>query len=206
MYTDCFMVRIAQKVLGFIAAMLVYAAPCLGIADTPGFREYISEGDYFKCSIPGGWNEYRTGFGLSGEQKNIYGLTLSGPPSQSGVPPEISIYYYAPGNLLHNTMDMFVKRHSAPVSNTQSEGIEYSAARKILIAGRQAKTFDRRDVRFTEDQGMNQEKVLIYEEFIVVPAKNGEGFYVLRFSLPCELREIHAGTFAAVVKSFVPVR
>ncbi len=134
----------------------------------------------------------------------MYGLTISGPPGLSGVPPAISIYYYAPGNLLHKTMDLYIRRHSSPVLNASVEGIEYSAVKQIPIAGRDAKTFNRRDVRFIRDQGIDPEKVLIYEEFVVVPAKKDDGFYVLKFSVPCELREINAGTFAAVLKSFVP--
>jgi hypothetical protein len=203
MKKNCFTRKIVLGVLAIIAAIVVNVSPCLAADEKPEFREYVSQGNYFKCSIPSGWSEYSPGFGLSAEEKKVYGITLFGPPGQGRVAPTISIRYYAPGNLLHKTMERFIGVHSASIFGLAAEGTSYSEVRQILIADREAKAFERKSIRYIgEKRSMNPEKIFLFEDFIVVPA--GQGFYVLELSVPYESRNSYTGIFANVVKSFRP--
>jgi hypothetical protein len=196
--------KIVSAVLAFMAAISVHPALCFALDTKPEFREYVSQGSYFKCSVPAGWSVYDPGFGLSAEEKKVYGLTLFGPPNGSRVSSTISIYYYAPGNLLHKTMDLFVRRHAAPVPGLAAEGASYGEVRRIMIAGREAKTFERKNIRFIGERSMNPDKVALFEDFIVVPALKDAGFYVLELSVPDEAKNRYTGIFEHVVKSFLP--
>ncbi len=80
-----------------IIAMAVYPSPAAPSMNKQAeFREYTSQGNYFRCSVPRGWSEYHQSFGLSQEEKKVYGVTLFGPSDGGPVPPTISLHYYAP--------------------------------------------------------------------------------------------------------------
>lgn len=168
------------------------------------FVEYVSSGNYFKCSIPADWSVYEPGFGLSAEEKKVYGVTLCGPPNSGPVAPLISLHYYTPGNLLHKTMDIFIRRHSGPVLGFVTKGKSYGEVRQIEIAGRVAKIFERIDIRFIGERTINPPKVSIFEKFIVIPAVKDEGFYVLKLSVPNETKDKYTEIFGKTVKSFLP--
>lgn len=196
-------------ILSFIVFIVfVTVSPLLyaGLDDGPDFREYVSQGNQFKCTIPSGWNEYDPGFGLSQEEKKVYGVTLFGPKDGGRIAPTISIHYYAPGNLLHKTMDKFIRAHSEPVLGTASEGETYGKVSRATIAGREAKTFERMNVRFTGGRSLNPQKVILFEDFIVIPDSNDQGFYVLRLSVPAEAKNKYKEIFGKVAKSFLPQR
>ena len=199
------------KVLAAIFIMIAVAAfkssVSMGSDDVPKFVEYVSSGNYFKCSIPAEWSVYQQVFGLSEEKKKVYGVTLFG-PQENEVPvnPEISIRYFAPGNLLHKTMDLFIRRNSGPALGLVLEGQSYGEVREIEFAGRKARVFERTDIRFIGKEAINMPKVSIFERFIIIPASKDEGFYVLRLSVLAEIREKYTGIFEETVKSFLPER
>ncbi|MBP7527873.1 MAG: hypothetical protein KA801_08105 [Syntrophorhabdaceae bacterium] len=163
-------------------------------------------GDYFTCSIPADWSKYDPGFGLSQDEKKVYGLTLFGPQDESKVPPTISVHYYAPGNLLHKTMAKFIRGHSEPLFDTQSKGDPLGKVDSIQLAGRKATTFNRKSVRYIGERSLKPEKVVLFEHFVVVPDSKDQGFYVLELSVPSAIKTRYTAIFENVVKSFLPVR
>ena len=206
MYKNSFIVKILSGVLIIIAMTAFRSSASSGLDEMPKFKEYVSSGNYFKCSIPEDWSVYAPGFGLSEEEKKVYGVTLFGPQNGSQVSSLISIHYYAPGNLLHKTMDKFIRTHVEPVLGLESEGESYSKVSQIKIAGRVAKTFERIDIRFIGQRAINMPKVSIYEKFIVIPDKSNIGFYVLQLSVPVDIKNKYTGMFEEAVKSFLPER
>jgi len=205
MKENCFIGKISAAVLVIITLTAftpsVYTGLCEVSDEMPKSVEYEN---YFKCSIPANWNIYEPVLGLSAEEKKVYGFTLFGPPNESPVAPLISIHYYAPENLLHKTMDIFIRRHSGPVLGFVAEEKSYGEVRQIKIAGREAKTFERIDVRFIGERVTNPPKASIFEKFIVVPAAKDEGFYALKLSVPDKIKDKFTGIFEDVVKSFLP--
>lgn len=206
MNKSSFIGKIVSGVLIIIAMIAFKPSVAIGLDEMPKFVEYVSSGNYFKCNIPADWSVYDPGFGLSEEEKKVYGVTLFGPQNGSQVSTLISIHYYAPGNSLHKTMDKFVRIHSGSILGLEIEGQSYGKIRQIKIAGREAKTFERIDIRFIGERAINMPKVSIYENFIVIPARKDEGFYVLELSVPKEIKDKYKGIFEETVKSFLPER
>jgi hypothetical protein len=192
----------------FIIMALITFMPSVspGSDRMPKFVEHKSSGDYYRCNIPADWSIYEPGFGLSEEEKKVYGVTLFGPRNGSPVTPLISVHYYAPGNLLHKTMKVFIRRHAGPVLGFVAEGKSYGEVREIELAGRKAQTFDRIDIRFIGERALHPLEVSMFEKFIIVPAGKDEGFYVLKLSVPDMTKDKYAGIFEEIVKSFLPQR
>ena len=206
MNETCFARKIVSGVLAFIAVIALYPVLCTGLDEKPEWKEYVSQGNYFTCSIPADWSEYDPGFGLSQDEKKVYGLTLFGPRGESKVPPTISVHYYAPGNLLHKTMAKFIRTHSEPIFDTVSEGDSYGEIDSIQLAGRKATTFTRMNVRYVGKRSIKPEKIVLFEHFIVVPDSRDEGFYVVELSVPSAIKTKYTTIFENVVKSFLPER
>lgn len=199
---NIFIVKLLSGVLLIIAIITFNAGASIGSDGAPRYREYVSSGNYFRCIIPEGWSVCTpSGFGLSEEEKKVYGVKLSGPYSVSPVVPEISIHYYAPGNLLEKTMDKFITGHSGPFV---IEGKSYGEVRQIEFAGRKAKTFETINSRNLSGRVTDPMKVSIYKKVIAIPARQGEGFYVLQLSVPVEEKDKYTGTFEETSKSFLP--
>jgi hypothetical protein len=204
MNKNVFIVKRLSALLVVIAVITFNSAVSTASDQAQKFREYVSSGNYFKCSIPTDWSIYPPGFGLSEEEKKVYGVTLIGPKGISPISPLISIHYYAPENLLHKTMDVFIRRHSQSIFGLETEGKSYGNVQEIKIADREAKTFERIDIRFIEERVINPAKVPIYEKFITIPARSGEGFYVLKLSVPAEIKDEYKGLFDVTANSFLP--
>ena len=198
------MTKRLSGILVMIVVMTFHSAVSSALDKTQKFKEYASFGNYFQCSIPEDWSVYPPGFGLSEEEKKVYGVILVGPQSKSPIAPLMSIHYYAPGNLLHNTMDVFIRRHSRSNLGIVIEGKSYGQIQEMEVAGRQAKTFERIDIRFIGERVINPTKVPIYEKFVTIPAVSGEGFYVLKLSVLAEMKDAYQGLFEVTVKSFLP--
>jgi hypothetical protein len=198
--------KILSGVLIIIAVIAFKPSVSTGLDGMPKFVEYVSSGNYFKCSIPADWSVYDPVFGLSAEEKKVYGVTLFGPQNGSPVSSVISIHYYAPGNLVHKTMDKFVRLNSGPVFGFVLEGKSYGEVRQIQFAGREAKIFERINIEFIGKEAIHMPRVSIFEKFIVIPARKDEGFYVLELSVPDEAKDKYKGIFEESVKSFLPER
>ncbi len=196
--------KILLAVFVIIVAILFVPPTATGGDNTPDFLEYSSSGNYFKCAIPSGWSVYDPVFGLSEEEKKVYGITLFAPQNRGSLSPEISIYYYAPGNNLHETMKSFIRLHSEPVFGLASDGESYGEVRQTEIAGRKGKIFERIDIRFIGERAIDMPRVSVFEKFIVIPAKADKGFYLLKLSVPDEIKDEYIEIFEKSVKSFIP--
>jgi hypothetical protein len=192
--------------IAVIVLMTLKPSISTGLDNPPKFIDYVSSRNDFTCRIPADWRIYNPLFGLSAEEKKIYGITLFGPQIEDSLSPLISIHYYAPGNLMDKTMDKFIQVHSGPVKGLVSGKKSYGEIRKIEIAGRKAKTFERIDIRFLGERSTNPPKVSLYEKFIVIPARKDQGYYVLKFSVPEEKKDPYRLIFEESVRSFVPER
>ncbi len=174
--------------------------------------------DLFTCTIPNQWEIDTDGgtSGLSQEEKKIYGINLYAPVSEV-IPVKISIYYYAEGNLLHKTMDIFVEKHSKPIFGVAFEGDKYSPVTEIMVSGRKSKKFERRKsefiaIHFLKEPDLDDAKIFervgkqvpVFEKFVVVPAE--KGFYVLNFYSSAETVELYQEAFDVVAGSFKPLR
>ncbi len=201
-----FIGKFLSGILAIIAVIALKPFLSTGLDNLQKFIEYESDRNDFECLIPADWRIYDPVFGLSDEEKKIYGVTLFGPQDGIHLSPLISIHYYAPGNLMDKTMDKFIRVHSGPVTGLASGKKSYGEIRQIELAGRKAKTFERIDIRFMGERNMNPPTVSMYEKFIVVPARKDKGFYVLRFSVPEGMKDQYRSIFEESVNSFVPER
>ena len=77
MYKSSFTVKILSGVLIIIALMVFRPLASIGLDEMPKFKDYVSSGNYFKCSIPAEWSVYDPGFGLSEEEKKVYGVVIT---------------------------------------------------------------------------------------------------------------------------------
>ena len=75
--------KILSMVLIIITAA-VFIPPSLacGSDGKQKFVDYVSSGNYFQCSIPADWSMYEPGFGLSADEKKVYGVTLFWPANE----------------------------------------------------------------------------------------------------------------------------
>lgn len=197
------------------------AAVKQAVEDASTNQEFVSY-EYkgiFVCDIPKQWrvNDGTMQFGLSPEEKKVYGIHMHG-PSDSDTPVRMSVHYYAEGNIIHETSDEYIKAHSQPVLGYIPEGDSYGPVTKIRAAGRPAKTFLIRKSEFVGTKSILPEpdskdpkiygkmarKVYVVEQFIVIPAQ--KGFYALSFYAPAETAHLFQQVFDKVVGSFKPLK
>ncbi len=155
--------------------------------------------------IPADWSMLGQTFGMSQEERKVYGFSIFDRSSgQLNRPAMISVYYFAPGNILHKTMDKYIKLHAEPVLGSVEEGESYGEVRQIEFMERKVNIFERTVIHFLVPRSIDSPKILVFEKFVVVPAKKDEGFYVLKLSVPSERKEKYTEIFEATVKSFLP--
>lgn len=138
-----------------------------------------TEKGYFTVNIPAGWNKAEAAFGLSQEEKKVYGAEFLGPEDADGISSKISVYYYAPGNLLHKTVEKFISTHSRPVLGAALDGRKYGPVKNGLVGKYYAKVFERWTFEFIPPESISPKKIPVYNKFHVIPVENG--FYVLSY-------------------------
>jgi hypothetical protein len=189
--------------LCFMLFAFVFNDKAYGDEKPVAFEEYLSEGSYFKVILPSGWSKTEEGFGLSAEEKKVYGIDVLGPSSKDGIVSKISVHYYAPGNLLHKTMETFITIHARPVLGVNLDGREYGQVKDDRVAGRPAKVFERRVYEYIPPDAFKPKKIAVYERFVVMPSN--KGFYVLRYSAPEDIAEKYQSVFEKGISSFEPL-
>jgi hypothetical protein len=167
------------------------------------FEVYVSEGGYFKVALPSAWGKSDESFGLSAEEKKVYGVDVLGPSSNDGIAAMIAVHYYAPGNLLYETMEGFINIHAQPALGVNLDGREYGRVRVEMVAGRSAKVFERKVYEYIPPDAFKPKKIAVYERFVVMPAN--KGFYVVRYSAPEDIAEKYKPVFKKVISSFEPL-
>jgi len=191
-------------------------------AAAPGFIPFALA-PYFSCEIPKNWGVEKSGersFGLSPEEKKVYGISLHGP---AGPPPalRIDVEFYARGNLLHNSPEVYIRRHAEPLFG-QFEGESYGPVEVTIVAEKAAWTFERQKHQFVPAApdlaaeppadpsriyarpGLRAMPVAVRERFVVV--SSDAGFYALHYIAPAERFGEFLPLFEQVVATFRPQR
>ena len=158
------------------------------------------EGPYFEAVIPAGWGRETAVFGLSPEEKKVFGVRLRGP--SIGEPVTIAAHYYAPGNLLDITAEKFIRGHSmnAPA------GMKWPAtprAKDGKVGGLTARLFSSVRIGHGGERRLNAPKIETWEGFAVVPLHLG--YYVLRYSASPEDYVKWLPVFEEFVAGFNPL-
>lgn len=186
--------------------------------------EFVEIEGYFSCEIPVGWTKISSysGYGLTPEEKKVYGYELTKHMGETE-PPLISVHYYAEDNLLYSSPELYIASKLPPVAQ-QVGSYRYGEVLDADVAGRPAKTFMRPfhrvlppepklpdpsndhnvDGRIYEHSEIMARVVPLIERYFVIPA--GTGFFVLGYSAPEELFEEHLSDFEHVVATFSPLR
>jgi len=189
--------------LCFMLLAFVFDDKAYGDEKPVPFEEYLSEGGYFRVILPSGWGKTEERFGLSSEEKKVYGIDVFGPRSKYGIVSKISVHYYAPGNLLYKTMETFITIHAQPVLGVNLDGREYGQVKDDRVAGRPAKVFERKVYEYIPPDSFKPKKIAVYERFVVMPSN--KGFCVLRYTAPEDIAEKYQGVFQKVISSFEPL-
>lgn len=169
---------------------------------TSGLRQ-VRDIKQFDVSVPVDWDRYSPQMGLSPEEKGVFDVVMIGPSSIEGRHSEISIAYYAPGNLIHKTSERFLQLHSKPVFGSPSPGEVYGDVKEERIRGRLTWVFERDKFEYQQPERLNPKKIPIHERFVVISARNG--FYVLRSSAGLDRKAMVLALFEAVLASFTPL-
>ncbi|HCC48302.1 MAG TPA: hypothetical protein DEQ38_09360 [Elusimicrobia bacterium] len=185
--------------------LILAAALCLGAAPAsagaPAGAAY-TEGKYFTITVPGGWTKKDEGFGLSDEEKKVFGADFFG-PAADGLAVRIGVHYYAPGNLVQPTPEKFIKLHSQPAIGVNVDGKVYGKVAAGKAGNYYARVFERKTFEYEPKEALHPKKIHVYEKFHVVPVKNG--FYVLRYYAPMDLAKANLKHYQAVLASFKPL-
>lgn len=180
--------------------LMTAGSACAGNTPAPGDRKVHREGKYFEAVLPEGWTAVPpAGYGLSQEEKKVYGIELAGPVDGA----RISAHYFAPGNLVDKTPEKYMRVHSLP------EGVKPAALPALpraaggKVGGRQAKIF----VNISHERGAERElgggRAETWEAFAVIPLK--KGYYALRYSAPAAKYAEQLPAFEAFLASFRPL-
>ena len=189
--------------LCFMLSTLISHAEAYGEEKPVAIEEYVSEGRYFKVTLPSGWSKIEEIFGLSAEEKKVYGVRVRGPISKDEIASMISVHYYAPGNLLHETMERFINIHAQPALGVNIDGKEYGRVRDESVADRPAKVFERKVYEYIPPRALKPKKVAVSECFVVMSAN--KGFYVLRYRAPEDIAEEYRPVFEKMISFFEPL-
>lgn len=187
-----------MKKIMALAVLLLGCAAAQGGAKEAAM-EYSEKG-YFTVSVPPGWSKAESGFGLSQEEKKVFGAEFQGPKDADGITATITVRYYAPGNLLHKTAEKFISTHSRPVLGAAPGGRKYGPVKSGLAGKYYAKVFERKTFEFLPPETINPKKIPVYEKYHVVPVKNG--FYVLSYYSSMAAAKAGLGDYDTVLNTF----
>lgn len=163
--------------------------------------QQISDIKQFKVSVPAEWSRYIPVFGLSPEKKGVFEVVVFEPEFEDGIRSVISIAYYAPGNLLHKSAEIYINRHADPI-DPLSSAEEYSKIKKEKIGEHIAWIFDCQRNELLPPRTLNPKYIPVYEHYVVISAN--EGFFVLRYYASLDHKEVIEKIFGTVLDSFNP--
>jgi hypothetical protein len=164
-------------------------------------RTFVKPGSHFSCEVPRQWGIWIDGH--YEEISKVYGVFLKGPQVQKGAPVMIGINYFAKGNTTFKSEEEYVRRNTSPHPILPPvKGEKLSPIRKITVAGREARTFDRDTFEYYPPKSLHIKEIPVMERTVVVPAQ--EGFYVLFYEAPTAVFDQYAPVFDLVLQSFKP--
>ena len=161
---------------------------------------YVCEGGYFSIIVPAGWTKTPP-TGQPASAKKIYGVDLLGAAEGKAPAPSITVKYFAKGNTLFKTPDIYIQLNAHPIGDPE-EGEQYSSVMAARVAGKKAQRFERKYFEYDKPRTVPATKTAMFERHLVVRA--GDGFYLLMFSAPFSGAKALLPQFEAVVKSFRP--
>jgi hypothetical protein len=189
-----------------IAALIFLLLPVLLFAQpsaTDSGHMYTENG-FFTITIPAGWGVYKNTIGLSQEEKKVYGADFMGPADQNGIAAEISVFYYAPDNLLCKTAERYIDSHLNPVlGSTSSDSVVFDTAKIGHVGEYLSKVFDRFTFTYLSRESISPPKFRVYEKFNVISAISG--FYVLKYYSSTAAVEKYLPLYEAALTTFKPV-
>lgn len=165
----------------------------------PGFSKYSSEEGLFKTQVP---SEWKSGSGAPGGGTAESSTDFAGPTDLMGGRSWIAVTYYGPDHP-RMTMARFMELNSKMDPYLHLDGEVYGPVKDVTVAGRAAKTFDRKTFDFVPPYAVNSVKVPVYERFTVVPGING-GFYTIALHTPEDLADQLIPKYEKVVAGFSP--
>ncbi|MBN1140984.1 MAG: hypothetical protein JXB25_04180 [Deltaproteobacteria bacterium] len=214
MRSPSILTRIAVTTL-FFGSLLALPGGALA-ATEPGFVSV--RGDFFSCDLPQGW--LRENPEPGSQRSGVHGLILTHPAAE-GVPARLSVHHFGAGNPLYPSPEHFVERHSKPQLVLGAKD-RYGPVTETVVAGRNAKTFERHhgefvaghrlsaepppkdDGRVYESRELMAKRVPVIERFVVVPGDSG--FYVLGYSAPADYFQKFLNRFEHLTATFRPRR
>lgn len=184
-----------MKRIALLAAFACSLLPAAWCADAATAQKPRRVGKYFEVTIPAGWTEDKAYFGLSDEEKKVYGLKLA----QAEGGRTMAAHYYAPGNLVDRTAEKFIKLHSSP----SAKGPSGPRAAGGKVGGLPAKLFGGVSYAADKPHSLDSARAEIWESYAVVPL--AKGYYVLRYAAPAAGFAAGMPAFEAFVASFKPL-
>lgn len=166
----------------------------------PGFKEYTCDGAFFKAQLPSAWQ--KTENVTTGRQAREYGADFTGPSNQDGAYTRISLIYYGPDHA-RMTFKKYLDLNSLPDPLLPIAGETFGPVQDVKLAGRAAKSFDRKTFDFIPPYAVRQKKVPVYERKVLLPGEKG-GFYALTLHAPADISKEIAPVFEKVLDSFSP--
>jgi len=185
--------------------------------------ELVTVRNFFSCEVPANWLKDVDYFGLSQDEKKVYGFSLTG-PHYGDIPIRISAYYYAKGNLMYKSIERYIRAFSQPVLGVALEGSSDDKITTLMLSGKEVKMFERikneyvpfsniirpsdepakNDPRVYERREMKARAVPVKERFVVIPAESG--FYALRYTAPADKYQEFLPIFEKVTASFIAIQ
>lgn len=193
-------VRAAQAVTTAVPHDLIPETPDPRV--TPKGLRLVIEPERFEVCVPEGWSRDRATFGLSDAERGEYRVYMIGPGSSDGIETRIVAAYYAPGNLIHPTMERYLRVFTKPIFGVADKDEVYGGVRKETLNGREVLRFERVKFDYLPPRSINARKIPVHERFAVISARTG--YYSLRSSAGTEREAEVAALFEKVLLTFKP--
>ncbi len=176
-----------QRIVLMVSSLLL--AGCDGLAGEPvpvsaathGFSTFDCPEGSFRVDIPRGWRRSRDE--REEARLHYHGVYATGPAGTTGVPPTLSVRYFAPDNGVFRSLDKYLDRQLRS-GIVRLKGEKTTAVRDVLLAGRPGKTFTRESFAFVPPESLDTREVPVRREHYVVPHR--DGFVVVVFSATTE--------------------
>lgn len=167
-----------------------------------GMVHFVKPGNYFSCDLPSQWGAWID----EREEKRIkvYGVFLIGPKSINGSAVIISVRFFSQANTIFKDEEDYIRRNAFPAPIIPPlKGEKFGSIRDIVLAGRQAKTFERETFDYYPSHSLDTKEIPVKEQTVVIPGRE-DGFYVLLFKAPTLIFAQYAPIFEKVLHSFKP--
>jgi hypothetical protein len=188
--------------MGLVAPGLVPAAAAQGtVVAGVEMGPFVMPGNHFSADLPRRWTNWADA--REAARTKAYGVYLTGPEPQKGAPVLISVRYFAPGNTIFTNEEDYVRRNAFPSRILPPlKGEKFGPIRKIAVAGREARAFNRETLEYYPPHSINTQEIPVKDLIVVAPA--GGGFFVLHYHAPTSVFDRYAPVFDRVLESFKP--